>query len=62
MSGRAQKDSVFMREGYPPEMLLAFVCEDGRVIAVGSHDELINTCPEYARMVELQRLEEEAAR
>ena len=35
--------------------------EDGRVTAVGSHDELIAGCPEYARMVELQRLEEEAA-
>ena len=36
--------------------------EDGRVIAVGSHDELNASCPEYARMVELQRLEEEAQR
>ena len=36
--------------------------EDGRVIAVGSHDELQSSCPEYACMVELQRLEEEAAR
>lgn len=36
--------------------------EDGRIIAVGPHDELIETCPAYARMVELQRLEEEAAR
>ena len=38
---------------------LIFV-EDGRVIAVGSHAELIETCPAYARMVELQRLEEAA--
>ncbi|MCR5610486.1 MAG: ABC transporter ATP-binding protein/permease [Clostridiales bacterium] len=36
--------------------------EDGRVTAVGSHDELVETCPEYAKMVELQRLEEEADR
>ena len=35
--------------------------EDGRVIAVGSHDELLDSCPEYEKMVELQRLEEEAA-
>ena len=35
--------------------------EDGRVTAVGSHDELLDTCGAYARMVELQRLEEEAA-
>ena len=34
--------------------------EDGRVTAVGSHDELVMNCPEYAKMVELQRLEEEA--
>ena len=34
--------------------------EDGRVVAVGSHEELIRTCPSYARMVELQRLEEAA--
>ena len=34
--------------------------EDGKVIAVGSHDELLKTCPAYARMVELQRLEEAA--
>ena len=34
--------------------------EDGRVTAVGSHDELMETCEAYARMVELQRLEEAA--
>ena len=34
--------------------------EDGRVIAVGSHESLLSTCPAYARMVELQRLEDEA--
>ena len=34
--------------------------EDGRVIAVGSHEELLKTCPAYVRMVELQRLEEAA--
>lgn len=34
--------------------------EDGRVVAVGSHEELIRTCSSYARMVELQRLEEAA--
>ncbi len=38
---------------------LIFV-EDGRVIAVGSHDKLLETCPAYVRMVELQRLEEAA--
>ena len=34
--------------------------EDGRVKAVGSHEELLKTCPAYAHMVELQRLEEAA--
>ena len=33
--------------------------EDGRIIAVGSHDELNESCPEYKTMVELQKLEEE---
>ena len=33
--------------------------EDGRVVAVGTHDALCQTCPEYATMVELQKLEEE---
>jgi len=33
--------------------------DDGRVIAVGSHKTLCDTCPEYRRMVELQRLDDE---
>ena len=33
--------------------------EDGGVTAVGSHQELYDTCPAYHRMVELQKLEEE---
>ena len=33
--------------------------EDGRIAAVGTHDELYETCPGYRKMVELQRLEEE---
>ena len=33
--------------------------EDGRVEAVGAHDELYATCAEYHRMVDLQRLEDE---
>ncbi len=32
--------------------------EDGRVLAVGRHEELIENVPEYKTMVELQRLEE----
>ena len=34
--------------------------EDGRVEAVGPHDQLYDSCPEYRRMVDLQKLEEEA--
>lgn len=33
--------------------------DDGKVIAVGSHTELVENCPEYKLMVELQKLEEE---
>ena len=34
--------------------------EDGRVEAVGSHEDLCASCEAYRKMVELQRLEEEA--
>jgi ATP-binding cassette subfamily B protein len=33
--------------------------EDGRIIDVGTHPELLERCPAYAKMVELQKLEEE---
>ena len=33
--------------------------DDGRILAVGSHDELSASCSEYQTMVELQKLEEE---
>ena len=36
---------------------LLFV-EDGRVVAVGRHEELLATCPAYRTMVDLQKLEE----
>ena len=35
--------------------------DDAKVIAVGTHNELVATCPAYNTMVELQRLEEERA-
>ena len=31
--------------------------DDGRVAAVGTHDELLSTCPDYRTMVELQQVE-----
>ena len=33
--------------------------EEGKLIAVGTHSELYNTCPAYQKMVDLQKLEEE---
>ena len=33
--------------------------EDGELVAVGNHAELYETCPEYRKMVDLQKLEEE---
>ncbi len=33
--------------------------EDGEVTAVGTHEELCSTCEEYAKMVKLQKLEDE---
>ncbi len=33
--------------------------DEGKIVAVGSHNELIETCPDYKVMVELQKLEEE---
>ena len=33
--------------------------DDGKIGAVGTHEELIATCPDYKTMVELQKLEEE---
>ncbi len=33
--------------------------DEGKLVAVGSHAHLYETCPEYQKMVELQKLEEE---
>jgi ATP-binding cassette subfamily B protein len=33
--------------------------EDGRILAVGSHEELLEKSPEYRTTVELQKLDEE---
>ena len=33
--------------------------EDGELVAVGTHTELYETCPDYRKMVDLQKLEEE---
>ena len=33
--------------------------DDGKLAAVGKHEDLYETCPEYKKMVDLQKLEEE---
>ena len=33
--------------------------DDGKLVAVGAHQELYDTCPDYQKMVDLQKLEEE---
>ena len=33
--------------------------DDGELVAVGAHQELYDTCPDYQKMVDLQKLEEE---
>ncbi len=33
--------------------------DEGRLVAVGKHDELYTSCPAYRKMVDLQKLEEE---
>ena len=35
--------------------------EDGELIAAGPHEELYESCPQYRKMVDLQKLEEEGA-
>lgn len=41
------------------EMDKLLFMENGSITAVGSHDELYETCPGYRKMVDLQKLEEE---
>lgn len=36
--------------------------DDGKLVAVGPHAELYENCPDYHRMVDLQRLEEEGGK
>ena len=33
--------------------------EEGELVAVGNHTELYENCPDYRKMVDLQKLEEE---
>jgi ATP-binding cassette subfamily B protein len=33
--------------------------DEGKLVAAGTHEELYETCADYRRMVDLQKLEEE---
>ena len=33
--------------------------DDGKLLDAGTHQELLDRCPDYRKMVELQKLEEE---
>jgi ABC-type multidrug transport system fused ATPase/permease subunit len=37
------------------------VLEDGRIIAIGKHAELLQTCPLYQKLYKLQKAKEENA-
>ena len=41
------------------EMDKLLYLEDGQITAVGTHEQLYETCPGYRKMVDLQKLEEE---
>ena len=60
-SSRANKTTLLIAHRISTvEQLDKIVClEDGRVEAVGPHDDLYRSCAEYRRMVDLQRLEDE---
>jgi ATP-binding cassette subfamily B protein len=32
--------------------------DNGRIVAVGKHEELVSSCEEYKNMVDLQKLDE----
>ena len=49
--------TLVMRDHFIPDAVL-FV-EDGKILAVGSHEELLASSPEYRTTVELQKLDEE---
>ena len=42
------------------EMDKIIFIEEGKVVAVGNHATLMNTCPSYRSMVELQKLDDAA--
>ena len=61
-SSRANKTTLLIAHRISPVERLDKIIflDDGKIEAVGSHDELYTSCPKYRRMVDLQRLEDEA--
>ena len=61
-SSRANKTTLLIAHRiYTVERLDKIIfLDDGKIEAVGPHDELYTSCPKYRRMVDLQRLEDEA--
>ncbi|MFA6730494.1 MAG: ABC transporter ATP-binding protein [Eubacteriales bacterium] len=58
---RKGKTTVFIanRVSTVKDMEKIVFLEDGRVVDIGNHGELYGRCAEYAKMVDLQRLEDE---
>ncbi len=58
---RAGRTTIFIahRISTIQQMDKVIFVEDGRIAAVGRHEELYASCPNYRRMVDLQKLEEE---
>ena len=61
-SSRANKTTLLIAHRISTvERLDKIIClDEGKIEAVGPHDELYTSCPKYRRMVDLQRLEDEA--
>lgn len=61
-SGRANKTTLLIahRISTVERLDKIIFLDDGKIEAVGPHNELYTSCPKYRRMVDLQRLEDEA--
>ena len=60
-TGRAGRTTILIahRISTIEKMDKIIFIDDGKVIAVGAHEHLYETCADYRRMVDLQKLEEE---
>ena len=54
-----QKICQLRDEGLISDESRVLFIDDGTVAAFGTHQELMESCSEYRKMVQLQRLEEE---